>query len=227
MAKSALSATDARVVRTRKNLRDAALKLAADGHVGDITVAELARAAQINRATFYKHAQSPLQVLQEALIEDLNSLRASFLIDSLSKSTDLAALWIHTTEATADHLQRFEMIYKIGLAPDSDGTMLNLISQHITTSMEALFIERPDLLPKHAGQDDELVRNAYASFIGLGLAGIMQRWFNSEDRSIDVYKSLVINALPVWMTESGAACDYETPNKSLSTAKRGAKNKRK
>lgn len=204
MAKVGVSPTDARVVRTRQNLRQAALELAATGNIADISVAELARAANINRATFYKHADSPMQVLQEALIADLDALREKFLEESSFDSTDLAALWVQTTEATAEHLDRFEAIYRKGLAPDADGALLNLISEHIRASMEELFEERPDLLPKHVGQNQAVIRSAYATYLGNGLAGIMRVWFNSKNRSIEVYQALVLNALPHWMIESSA-----------------------
>lgn len=199
--KAAPGALDARVARTRRKLRRAALELAAAGQIEDVSVVELARAAGINRATFYKHADSPLQVLKEALVEDLDALRESFLSESEDTATDLAELWRLTTAATAEHLTRFERVYQQGLATDADSSLLALLSEHIAYSMRQLLAARPELLPKHSRREAEFVSSAYAAYLGHGLAGLMRVWFNSPDRSVATYQALVVNALPPWLLE--------------------------
>ncbi len=66
---------DARIVHTTAALREAILRLAADRPVSSITVADVTRAAGINRATFYSHAVSPGSLLADALTPELDRIR--------------------------------------------------------------------------------------------------------------------------------------------------------
>lgn len=190
---------DARIARTRRELRRAALELAAAGPIGEVSVAELSRAAGISRGTFYKHADTPQQVLDAALIEDLDGMRASFLADVDTASIDFTELWRQAVRATAAHVARFEAVYRSDFSDDDSGALQTLLSRHIAASMEALFRARPDLLPKHRKRDEELLRAAYAAFVGHGLMAILQVWFHSTGRDVRVYTEAVLNALPAWM----------------------------
>src|ERR1700710_1454932 len=68
-------ADDARCARTRTNLSAAVLELAAERDITSASVAELTRRAGINRATFYAHAQSPVELLTRVLAADLDLVR--------------------------------------------------------------------------------------------------------------------------------------------------------
>ncbi len=190
---------DARAVRTRRRLREAALALAAEGPIDEISVAQLTRAAGMNRATFYKHATSPLHVVREALVDDLDAIRLDFLPAAADPATDLEALWRTAAHTTAAHVARFESIYVRGFAEDASGALPALLSRHITRSMESMLQARPDLLPSHAGADEDLLIASYAAFLGHGLAAILQVWFASGNRDVAVYADAVIGALPEWM----------------------------
>ena len=192
---------DARVARTQRQLRSAALTLAADTPIEEVSVADLAREAGINRATFYKHADSPLQVLREALIDDLDALRDGFLTDAADPHVDFVALWRQAAQATAEHVARFEPIYRRGFADDASGSLADLLSRHIADSMEALFLERPDLLPAHKRRDHALLSAAFAAYLGHGLTGILRVWFADGTRNVRVYADAVVSALPVWMPQ--------------------------
>lgn len=196
---STSSPVDARVVRTQRKLRAAALALASDVPIDDISVADLAREAGINRATFYKHADSPLQVLREALVDDLDAMRAGFLLDAAAVDVDFTDVWRRAAHDTAAHAARFEVIYRRGFADDASGAIPTLLSRHIANSMEALFLERPDLLPAHRSADAPLLSAAYAAYLGHGLTAILQVWFNSGSDDVEVYSEAVVGALPNWM----------------------------
>lgn len=190
---------DARIRRTQRQLRDAALELAAEQSIEDVSVADLARRAGINRATFYKHAQSPLQVLREALVDDLDSMRLEFLGDAEDPDADLVALWRQAARNTATHVARFEPVYRRGFADDSSGSVQSLLSRHIANSMQALFIERPEMLPAHRPQDHELLSAAFAASLGHGLTAILQVWFTAGADDVEVYADAVVHSLPEWM----------------------------
>lgn len=70
------SKTDPRVLRTRKLIMDAFIKLSETKEFSDITVKNITEEAMINRATFYYHFQDIYdlleKVLSEVLMVDLN-----------------------------------------------------------------------------------------------------------------------------------------------------------
>lgn len=68
--------TDARVRYTKKVLRDALLSCMAQKQVKDITITEICKAAEINRATFYKHYKGVEEVLDELGQEQISQFRS-------------------------------------------------------------------------------------------------------------------------------------------------------
>lgn len=54
-----------RVALTKRLLKDAVMQLLSKKHIGDISVSELCQTAQINRTTFYRHYQTPHDVLMD------------------------------------------------------------------------------------------------------------------------------------------------------------------
>lgn len=91
--------TDPRVLRTRKLIMDAFIKLSETKEFSDITVKNITEEAMINRATFYYHFQDIYdlleKVLSEVLMFDLNyelykdsELEEETLIQIFSTITD-------------------------------------------------------------------------------------------------------------------------------------------
>jgi AcrR family transcriptional regulator len=200
----ASAGVDARILRTRIQLRRAALHLASTDPIGSITVADLTREAGINRATFYKHADSPLQVLESALVEDLDGMRANFLSDAANPATDFTELWREAAHGTAAHVAKFAPIYQQGFSVTADGILQSLLSRHITNSMATLFRAQPNLLPEAPVGSSDFYIDAYASALGHGLTAVLRVWLNSENSDVEEYTSAVLNTLPVWMLMSGA-----------------------
>jgi AcrR family transcriptional regulator len=67
-------AVDRRVERTRHQLRAAVLALAEEKDFGAITVHDVTRQANINRATFYQHYRDKDELIEEAIEELLHEL---------------------------------------------------------------------------------------------------------------------------------------------------------
>lgn len=61
--------SDLRVVRTKMSIRNAFMELIKKKPVGKITVTELARAAMINKGTFYLHYQDIPDLYKEVIME--------------------------------------------------------------------------------------------------------------------------------------------------------------
>lgn len=66
---------DARVRYTKKVIRSAFLSLLREKNVKQITVTELCKLAEINRATFYKHYRDAFDLLEQIEVDALEHLR--------------------------------------------------------------------------------------------------------------------------------------------------------
>ena len=56
---------DIRIIKTRKFIREAVLRLLSQKKIEEISITELAEEAQINRKTFYNYYQSVSDVVEE------------------------------------------------------------------------------------------------------------------------------------------------------------------
>lgn len=74
-----------RIIITKKLLRDALIKLLQKKHIDDISVSKLCQEAQINRTTFYRHYQTPHDVLIET---ELELIKIFYKSSSCSGKTD-------------------------------------------------------------------------------------------------------------------------------------------
>jgi AcrR family transcriptional regulator len=69
---------DLRVIKTRKNIRDAFLELRAENALGKIKVTQLCELAMINKTTFYKHYQDIYALSEEIENEIILSIMENF-----------------------------------------------------------------------------------------------------------------------------------------------------
>lgn len=105
MAMSSSTLTDARQVRTRRNLLDALLRLLETRPFEQVTIREIAREAEIGYATFFRHYASKEELLHDLaagqITELLNhALPVLFAVDSRQSCitlfdyvTERRALW--------------------------------------------------------------------------------------------------------------------------------------
>jgi AcrR family transcriptional regulator len=193
---------DVRFRRTRSRLQEAVLRLAAERPVEEISVADLVRAARVNRATFYHHAQSPSDVLAQALYADLDRIRAGWLAETALPHLPTQESWQHAAHLLLDHLDRHDAVYTRGLAgPQPSAVLQHLLVDHFAVTLRALIDRNPLLpLPGQAGPDDWRAQ-AYSSFVAHGEVGIVAAWLAlplPRERSLFVSAATVV--LPEWLT---------------------------
>ncbi|WP_181512614.1 MULTISPECIES: TetR/AcrR family transcriptional regulator [unclassified Streptomyces] len=195
----AAAPTDVRVQRTRNRLREAVLELASTQPVEDIAVADLVRAARINRTTFYKHAGSPAEVLKQLLYEDLDRVRVGWLEEASASGLSPQDVWEHASAALVDHLERYDAVYTVGLT-DRHSTVLHyLLVDHFTASVRTLLDHNRGAVPAGAGS---LVwrTEAASRFLAHGEAGLVEAWMSlpaPRDRSLFVSAAAAL--LPSWL----------------------------
>jgi AcrR family transcriptional regulator len=186
--------TDPRIVRTAKACGGAIVELASEQPISQITVADLAERANVTRATFYNHYASPLELLIQVLLADLERAHLDEqdrrAVGGLSP-TEMLRLSILDV---ADHIERFKAVYSLALHDPADGGVYAALVRHFT-DYAAAFIARctdPGL--------PETNHDVIAQFVAHGFAGAIKAWLS--DRSVtkgDLVDAAVACA-PVWWT---------------------------
>lgn len=178
---------DKRVMKTRRSIHEAMTRLLAVKPIEEITVTELAEAAEINRKTFYNYYGSVYMVAEE--MED--EIVARF--EETLRGIDFETLLM-------DPQSTFNTLAKI-ITSDLDfyGNMLtnrNQISflQKIITTLKQRI---RTIYDSQITADDELV-DYILDYIVAGLVSVYQRWFMSDGKMDIEVLSKYISMLAVY-----------------------------
>jgi AcrR family transcriptional regulator len=166
---------DARIKATRARLRKVILELASEKDVSAITVAEIARAADIDRSTFYTHAGSPIELLEGILLDDLDPLRAEVEAVIDREPSSLAEVGPRLNARLVDHVERNAAIY----LPHGDGpsTALHIVlGQHTRRALRQVFEHLSETSSAAARFDTDYL----AGFVGQGVVGVISVWLSEE-----------------------------------------------
>lgn len=180
--------TDLRVIKTRRNLREAFIRLILRQGYDSTSIQDIADEAETARITFYRHYHDKESLLVDCLnqlYEDLN-LRTQEMVKFIDRDELPAEIFFK-------HLEDQEELYRILFSSRGTHTVIEQLRQHLATytlrSMENLEIEnRPDV-PK------EIIAYHVASAqIGLGI------WWLNHGKP---YPSKYIAHLALWLSVNG------------------------
>ena len=180
---------DPRMARTDRALADAVLRLAAQGPVSRISVAELTAAAGVTRPTFYNRYRNPLELLLTVLDADLAEVyRREKQWRAAERPSGDEALRRATGEVV-DHVARFAGVYRQALDDPADRGVYEALVRHFTEYSLA-FMASADL---PAGN-----RDLMAQFVSHGFAGAIEAWLADGGLSTDDLVDAVVACAPVW-----------------------------
>lgn len=159
---------DPRIARTRGSLRDALVTLAQERDVDEISVADIAERAQINRSTFYQHYTDKGVLLADVL--DAVTQDAMSAVSVHQTSADLHQMLVTYLEHVSQNLALYRRIF----------------SDVVSSGVQARMRERLEVLlmaRMHPGQ--EVIGGlpfsiAAASITGSAVA-IIATWVQSTD----------------------------------------------
>lgn len=189
---------DARILHTTAALREAILRLAAGRPVSEVTVADVTRAAGINRATFYSHAVSPGSLLADVLTPELDRIRDDdaearrAAAERGANRDELAAITRRGITAVVDHVVTHREIYARALPDPDDGSLHRLLVDHFTVS-SANHIR--DLDP---ATRPELLDDVAAGFVAQGFVGAIEVWVAGPRRSRRALIDTITRSFPTW-----------------------------
>ncbi|MGN6219553.1 MAG: TetR/AcrR family transcriptional regulator [Microbacterium sp.] len=185
---------DPRKQRSQARLYAAALGLAADRPMSELSVTQIAEAAGVHRSTFYEHADSPQSLVEAALTAELDLLRDALMSDRSDAATSLDTV----TRGVLEHVLRHADIYRRELS-DGGGALHAMLSRHFRGTSEAL-IERGrvaiDIAVEGTPRSD--VTDAAARFLADGTVGLIDGWLRLPHPQVEQFLRLYAALLPDW-----------------------------
>ena len=160
-----------RVAISKRLLREGLMKLLNQKHINDISVSELCEVSGINRTTFYRHYQTPRDVLLEIefdFISNFYDVPISFKdVKGVKKYT------VHMCEFLDEHRD----IVKLFIQNNTDSDLI-LISQNLFNN----FLDSREVLYKRHRVGSDTIR-LMQTFFGYGIYALVCQWI-SEDVSL-------------------------------------------
>ncbi len=189
---------DPRQAKTWARLAAAVLTLGSEKPIGDVTVSELAAAADVHRSTFYEWAASPAELLQAVLLRELDALRAPLVGATPANSADAVT---EVTAAVLRHVDAHDVIYTRGLGEGSGSASLHaFLSAHFRGSIELLFDQGTVVVPSESSLD----RNTVAAYIADGTVGAIEVWLRSaKPRDAGLVLRRLGELAPAWWPVRG------------------------
>lgn len=159
---------DRRVSRTKRNVRIALTRLLSQKPLGEITVTELAGAADINRKTFYNYYSDVSMVVDE--IED--DIAADFAaaihdIDFLEINRRPSGIFLTIARLIEKDLEFYASVF-------AAREQASLIQKIVAPLKEQLYLCFYDQVGPEAEQFEFLLE-----FTVSGMIAVYQRWFNT------------------------------------------------
>jgi AcrR family transcriptional regulator len=183
---------DPRIARTARACEQAVVELAAERPISQVSVAELAERAGVTRATFYNHYANPLALLIEVLVADLERAHLGEETRRVEGSYSGAELLRLSIVDVADHIERFEAVYRLAVHDPADGGVYEALVRHFF-EYAVSFMGRS----AHAGLPASN-SGVIAQFLAHGFAGAIKAWVSDPSVSKDDLIGAATASAPVW-----------------------------
>jgi AcrR family transcriptional regulator len=184
--------TDPRIARTAQACEVAIVELASERPISQVTVADLADRAAVTRATFYNHYASPLELLIQVLLADLEHVHR--LEDQRRTEGDRSAAEMLRLSIVdvADHIERFKPVYRLAVHDAADGGVYDALVRHFTGYAVAFIAQctSPDL--------PDANRDVVAQFVAHGFAGAIKAWLSDDSVTKSDLVEASVACAPVW-----------------------------
>ena len=160
--------SDRRVIRTRRSIRMALTRLLAAKPLGEITVTELSRAADINRKTFYNYYSDVSMVVDEIEDEIAQEFASSInKIDFLEISRDPTDIFLTLARLIERDLEFYASVF-------AAGEQTSLLMKIVTPLKQQLWESFADQVCPDAEEFEFLLEYSIS-----GMIAVYKTWFNT------------------------------------------------
>ncbi|MCU1405695.1 MAG: hypothetical protein JWQ43_1998 [Glaciihabitans sp.] len=185
---------DSRILQTQSALTKAIFDLASEKPVSEIAVAEVARRAGINRATFYNHYLSPGALLASAVSRELDRVRAADYAQRARAEETTDATTRRTVEAVVALVERNRRMFELTLLDREDASVHRSLCQHFEISgrhiLENFVRTHPEM--------GEMELDVIARFVAEGITGSIEWWLQKPNMAPDRLADAIVSAMPQW-----------------------------
>ena len=162
--------TDRRVRRTRQTLHETLMRLTVERGYDEITVADIAAAANIGRSTFYAHFTDKEDLLRSAG----GTLRAALMQEHAAAGTDATATdrMLGFSHFMTAHLAEQRVLYRALMRGRAGSILLDLIRHAVCDIVRSELV--PGMKSTNAPLDDELS----VQFLVGGYMSVLTWWLD-------------------------------------------------
>ena len=162
---------DRRVLRTKKNIRQAFLHLLSEKSLSQITVKELSDLADINRKTFYMYYSNIEDILAELEDELVQKLILVFEKELFEKETfDSYSFFENLNRTIQEDMELYRILNHSDLLPH--------LIQRAKNALIEVFFRKYNI---SADSDNERYI-LYAEYAASGILSMYTRWFSSDSK---------------------------------------------
>ncbi|QHT59090.1 TetR/AcrR family transcriptional regulator [Paenibacillus lycopersici] len=164
--------SDARAVRSRKQLKHALIALLSEKPFNEIRTKEIAERAGINRVTFYDHFAAKEDLLDELIDEVLTEYADIIENAPSSLQADPSVQLVHTIRLSVRHIQKHAEFYRIMLLTSGVPDLTNRLHDQMNRSLHLSFARS-----KEATADID--HDLFIAWIIGGAIGVYKYWLQS------------------------------------------------
>lgn len=168
-------ATDRRVIKTKRAIKNALMHLLNDRDINDITISDIAAQADINRKTFYNYYSGVHEVIDEMEDDIISHVDEALTdIDFIDNLENPYLIFEKLTSVISTDMDTFG--YLLGM--NTNVGLLSKMVDLLKAKVKSVILPVVEL--------DELRLNLMLEFMITGMVAVFKRWFNSDRRaSID------------------------------------------
>ncbi|MEV0218783.1 TetR/AcrR family transcriptional regulator [Streptomyces sp. NPDC050704] len=169
---------DRRVRRTHAALQGALIKLVEEQELGQISVADVAEQAGVNRTTFYDHYRDVHELAEAACTSTIDTLIESLpVLDSTSAESDAepARSLVAFFENLADHAG----LYRSLLGPQGSARVIDHIRSRIAANVHVTVRLNAGAAPDSVSSTD-IPHDVPATFTAGALLGVATDWLQRD-----------------------------------------------
>lgn len=189
---------DPRRLRTRGTLRGVVYTIAAHKPIGRVTVAEIARAANVTRDTVYRHGSDPVQLLASLLDEEM----AEFVrhVDLSTRAEDRDSVFDDGERELLRHIVDHWSVYRNAMNPRLIGPIRDVLIDRISQGLRDYLAHHPEVAPaRDPAVDPDLHLQMLVGYAAGGTVAAIEEWLRAGDPSDeDAAARTVLAASPEW-----------------------------